>query len=307
MIDNLMSVVSQFGTDDACRARLVELRWPKGVECPSCKSQKISCITTRDIYDCDSCRYQFSVTAGTIFHDSHLPLTKWFFATYVMVESKKGVSANQLKRMLGVSYKTAWYLCHRIRKAMMEVTPAQLGGKGSTVEMDETYAGGKRRHVGSGYVANKTMILGALERGEISQIRLRVEKNKKRGDKKVLHGFVAETTKPDTSKVYTDDNPGYLGCGDADTEHQSVNHSAEEWVRGDVHTNGIEGVWSLFKRSIVGSYHQVSAKHLDRYLEEFEWRFNQRANPFLFRDTLTRLVMTDKMEYKELISEERAS
>jgi transposase-like protein len=302
VIDNLMSVVSQFGTDEACRKRLAELRWPDGVRCPRCPSKTtISYIADREVYDCDSCRYQFSVTAGTIFNDTHLPLTKWFFATYVMCESKKGVSANQLKRMLGVSYKTAWYLCHRIRKAMMEVNPAPLGGKGVTVEMDETYAGGKKRHVGSGYLGNKTMILGALERGEISQIRLRVEKDKKRGNKQVLHGFVAESTKPDTSKVYTDDNPGYLGIQDADTEHHGVNHSAEEWVRGDVHTNGIEGVWSLFKRSIVGSYHQVSAKHLDRYLEEFEWRFNQRENPFLFRDTLTRLVTTEKMEYKELI------
>jgi transposase-like protein len=189
---------------------------------------------------------------------------------------------------------------------MEEVNPEPLGGKAATVEFDQTYAGGHRRHVGSGYLGNKTMILGALERGEISQIRLRVEKTKKRGDKKVLHGFVAEASKPDTSKVYTDDNPGYLGIADEDTEHQSVNHSAEEWVRGDVHTNGIEGVWSLFKRSIVGSYHQVSAKHLGRYLDELEWRFNQRENPFLFRDTLTRLVTTEKMEYKELIEHKSA-
>jgi transposase-like protein len=260
----------------------------------------ISYIADREVYDCDSCRYQFSVTAGTIFHDSHLPLTKWFFAAYVMVESKKGVSANQLKRMLGISYKTAWYLCHRIRKAMMEVSPAPIGGPGATVEMDETYASGHKRHVGSGYLGNKTMILGALERG--GEIRLRVEKQKKRGNKKVLHRFVAETTKPDSARIYTDDNPDYIGIADADTEHQSVNHSAEEWVRGDVHTNGIEGAWSLFKRSLVGSYHQVSAKHLGRYLEEFEWRFNQRENPYLFRDTLTRLVTTEKMEYKELIA-----
>jgi transposase-like protein len=218
-----------------------------------------------------------------------------------MTESKKGMSANQIKRTLKVAYQTAWYLCHRIRKAMCEIDPEPLGGEGQTVEMDETYAGGHKRHVGSGYLGNKTMILGALQRGEISQIRLRVEKNKKRGDKSVLHGFVAETTKPDTSKIYTDDNPGYLGIADADTEHHSVNHSAEEWVCGDVHTNGIEGVWSLFKRSIVGSYHQVSAKHLDRYLDELEWRFNPRDNAFLFRDTLKRLIATEKMEYKELI------
>lgn len=181
---------------------------------------------------------------------------------------------------------------------MTEIQPAKIGGAGKTVEMDETYVGGKKRHVGSGYVGNKTMVLGALQRG--GETRLRVETQKKRGDKKVLHSFVAETTRPETNRIYTDDNPGYLGIEDADTEHHSVNHSAEEWVRGDVHTNGIEGVWSLFKRSVVGSYHQVSAKHLDRYLEEFEFRFNNRDNPFLFRDTLQRLVTTEKMEYKEL-------
>jgi hypothetical protein len=203
--------------------------------------------------------------------------------------------------MLGISYKTAWYLCHRIRKAMTEVLPQPVWGKGATAEMDESYVGGKKRHVDSGYPGNKTVILGALERGEVSQIRLRVEKTKKRGDKRILHGFVAETTKPDTSKVYTDDNPGYLGIADADTEHQSVDHSVEERVGGDIHTNGIDGVWSLFKRSIVGSYHQVSAKHLDSYLDEFEWRLNQRGNPYLFRDTLIRMLSSPKMEFKELI------
>ena len=142
MTDNLISVIAQFGTDDKCRERLVQLKWPKGIECPRCESAKISHVAARHIYDCDSCRYQFSVTANSIFHDSHLPLTKWFFATYVMVESKKGISANQLKRMLGISYKTAWYLCHRIRKAMDEVKPKVLSG---TVEIDETYVGGKKR------------------------------------------------------------------------------------------------------------------------------------------------------------------
>jgi transposase-like protein len=299
MNDNLMSVIAQFGTDDKCRERLVQLKWPKGVECPRCQSNKISLIAARNVYDCDSCRYQFSVTAGSIFHDSHLPLTKWFFATYVMVESKKGVSANQLKRMLGISYKTAWYLCHRIRKAMTEAAPEQIGGEGATVECDETYIGGHKRHVGSGYLGNKTMVLGALERG--GEVRLRVERRSKRGDKQALHGFVAETTAPDTSRICTDDNPGYVGIADADTKHHSVNHSAEEWVRGDVHTNGIEGVWSLFKRSVVGSYHQISTKHMDAYLDEFEWRFNQRDNPYLFRDTLVRLLNSPKMEFKELI------
>jgi transposase-like protein len=295
MIDNLMSVFEQFGNDDKCRARLVELKWPKGIECPRCQSPKISHVAARHIYDCDSCRYQFSVTAGSIFHDSHLPLTKWFFATYVMVESKKGVSANQLKRMLGISYKTAWYLCHRIRKAMVEVNPARLSG---VVEIDETYLGGKKRYVGRGSLEGKTMVLGAIQRG--GEIRLRVDKGKK-ATKKALHHFVLETTAGDTKRLMTDEAPGYVGIADANTTHETVNHRAEEWVRGDVHTNSIEGVWSLFKRSIVGSFHQISTKHMDAYLDEFEWRFNQRDNPYLFRDTLVRLLNSPKMEFKELI------
>jgi transposase-like protein len=295
--ENLMSVIEKFGTDDKCRETLVHLRWPNGVECPRCQSKKISRIAARNVYDCDSCRHQFSVTAGSIFHDSHLPLTKWFFATYVMVESKKGVSANQLKRMLGISYKTAWYLCHRIRKATEEAKPKPIG-KGGIVELDETYIGGKKRYVGRGSLEGKTMVLGAVERG--GEIRLRVDKGRK-ASRKALHRFVLENTAGDTRRLMTDEAPGYKGIADANTTHETVDHKAEEWVRGDVHTNSVEGVWSLFKRSIIGSYHQVSAKHLDAYLDEFEWRFNQRDNPYLFRDTLVRLLNSPKMEFKELI------
>ncbi len=142
------------------------------------------------------------------------------------------------------------------------------------------------------------MVLGAVERG--GEIRLRVERRKK-ATKKVLHAFINSTTEPTTERLMTDENPAYLGIADADTTHETVNHRAEEWVRGDVHTNSVEGVWSLFKRGIVGSYHQVSAKHLQAYIDEFEWRFNGRDNPELFRDTMIRLLNTPKMEFKELI------
>jgi transposase-like protein len=292
---NLMQLFEDFDTDKECRDFLEALRWPGGVKCPTCQSEKLSRIYERKQFDCDTCGYQFSATAGTIFHDSHLPLPKWFVAVYLMCESKKGISANQLKRTIKVSYKTAWYLCHRIRKAMDEAKPKPLAG---TVEIDESYIGGKRRHVGSGYVDNKTMVLGAIQRG--GQVRLKVERRKK-ATKKTLHRFVLETTAGDTKRYMTDENPGYHGIADADTTHESVNHSMEEWVRGDVHTNNVEGVWSLFKRSIVGSYHQISAKHLQSYLDEFEWRFNGRQNPYLFRDTMLKLANAPKMEYRELI------
>jgi len=179
------------GDDSKCRTYLEALRWPTGVRCPRCEAEgreagTVSRILDRDQFDCDSCRYQFSVTAGTIFNDTHLAIWKWFLAVYLVCEGKKGISASQLGRSISVSYKTAWYLCHRIRKAMSELNAPKIGGPGKTVEMDETYVGGKRRHVGSGYVGNKTMALGALERG--GRVSLRVEKRKKRGDIKVLHG-----------------------------------------------------------------------------------------------------------------------
>lgn len=137
---NLMKLMDDFQTDDACREVLEKLRWPDGIECPRCHSKLIRNSYTRDQYDCAPCGYQFSVMAGTIFHDSHLPLKKWFVAIYLMVESTKGISANQMKRTLNVSYKTAWYLCHRIRDAMTASAIEPLTG---TIEVDETYVGGK--------------------------------------------------------------------------------------------------------------------------------------------------------------------
>ncbi len=300
---NLISLIEQFGAnDEKCRKYLEHLRWPDGVMCPRCNSPEVYRLEDREQFHCVSCLYHFSATAGTIFHDSHLPLWKWFVATYLIVESKKGMSANQLGRTIKVAYKTAWYLCHRIRKAMTEVGPDLLCG---TVECDAAYIGGRRRHVGSGYVDNKTMVLGALQRG--GEIRLRVEKRSKKETKETVHAFIKETTDPATERIITDECPAYEGIADEDTKHETVNHRMEESVRGYVHTNSMEGVWSLFKRSIVGSYHQVSAKHLDAYLDEFEWRFNQRENPYLFRDTLLRLLRTEKLEYKDLTKDPTAA
>ncbi len=289
---NLVKLIEQFGSGDKCRDYLQELRWPQGPECPRCKSQSLSHIVEREQFDCNECRYQFSVTANTIFHDSHLPLWKWFLAIYLMIESKKGISANQVKRTLDISYKTAWYLCHRIRAAMSEANPEPLRG---TVEVDETLVGGKKRHVGRGYRKHKTIVAGAVQRQ--GKVRLEVVRNV---DRKTLHAFIHKHTAPDTQAIYTDELPSYKGIADADTKHETVNHSAEEWVHGDVHTNTVENVWSLLKRSIIGSYHKVSVKHLDAYLDELEHRFNNRNNEFLFRDTLLKLVHSDKLSYEQL-------
>jgi transposase-like protein len=292
---NLVELVDRFHSEERCRKYLEELRWPDGVECPRCASESVSEIKKRPQYDCNSCRYQFSVTAGTIFHDSHLPLWKWFLAVYLIVESKKGISANQLKRTLHVSYKTAWYLSHRIRAALNEVDAQLLKG---IVEVDETFVGGEMKGKGRGYRGNKTVVVGAMQRG--GNICLQVVRGT---DRETLHGFIRENTAGDTEAIYTDEWPAYRGIADGDTEHKKVNHRQGEYARGDVHTNSIENVWSLLKRSIVGSYHQVSAKHLDAYLEELEFRYNNRENPYMFRDAMLKLLLAETLPYAKLIAE----
>jgi transposase-like protein len=290
---NLVNLIERFGTDEKCREYLTELKWPNGIECPRCKSQSISTIAERDQYDCNKCRYQFSVTSGSIFHDSHLPLWKWFLAVYLMIESKKGISACEVQRVVAVSYKTAWFLCHRIRAAMREVSADLLKG---IVEVDETYVGGRFHGRNRGYKGNKAVVVGAVERE--GQIRLKVIKSPSHY---WLHKFIHETTDPKVEAIYTDEAKAYLGIADSDTRHETVRHSQEEWVNGDVHTNNVESVWSLLKRSVVGTYHKISIKHLDAYLDELEHRFNNRKNKFLFRDTLLKLVNAEKLPYQELI------
>lgn len=289
---NLVKLVEQFGNEEKARTHLELLRWPSGPVCSRCSAKNCSPIRHRATYKCNSCKFQFSVTSGTIFNDTHLPLWKWFLAIYMMTESKKGVSACQIQRTLSVTYRTAWHLCHRIRDAMKEVGAEALRG---IVEVDETYVGGKTRGMGRGYRGNKAIAIGAVQRGGL--IRLQVIKN---ADKATLHKFITDNTDPATEAIYTDQLPAYIGIADSDTRHESVNHSIEEWVRGDVHTNGIESVWSLLKRSIIGAFHHVSMKHLDAYLDELEHRFNNRHNKFLFRDTLLKLVKADKLPYAEL-------
>jgi transposase-like protein len=308
---NIMKLIERYDSDDKCRLTLEKLRWPKGVSCIRCQSAKVYRVEKRKQFECGACGYHFSVTCGTIFHDSHLPLRKWFIATYLICESKKGVSALQLKRTLGVAYKTAWYLCHRIREAVKDVGhETMLNG---IVECDEAFIGGNPKNMhakrkaklsrvpGSMRFDHKIAVLGALQRD--GDVRLEVCRDKKI-TREVLHSFIRAKLAEDTDLIVTDENNQYEGIADSNTRHETVSHTQKEWVRGVVHTNGLEGVWSLFKRSIVGSYHQISVKHLDRYLDEFEFRFNNRENSFLFRDTLLRLLNSTNLEYKNLIAED---
>jgi transposase-like protein len=292
---NLPALIEQFGTDDKCRDYLEDLRWPNGPECPRCESKKASRIKARNQWECGECRYQYSVTSGTLFHDSHLPLWKWFLAIYLVTESKKGISAKQMQRILGTkSYKTAWYLLHRIRAAMETDDRQEL--LIGIVEADETYIGGHVRGQGNG-MRKKQMVMGAVQRD--GSVRLRVGPTP---DRATLHGFLNEVVADDAEAIFTDSWRAYGGIGDEDTRHETVNHFREEWVRGQVHTQTIENVWSLFKRSIIGSYHQLSVKHLPAYLDELEWRYNNRDNPYLFRDTVMALIRGDALPMKEPVA-----
>lgn len=307
---DLITLFQKFGNDEKCRIYLERLRWPEGVRCVRCESEKISRIYKRNQFHCESCKYQFSATAGTIFHDSHLPLMKWFAAIYLLSESKKGMSANQLGRTLKVAYKTAWYLCHRIREAVKDADTSLLDG---IVEIDETWIGGKaknmhrrdweRKKATGGPMAGKVAVAGAIQRG--GNVRLQVVPQV---DFENMRAFILQKIADECPSICTDENYVYNPIleQDGNTNHYFVNHSQKQYVFGDVHTNTMENVWSLFKRSIIGSYHKISVKHLDRYLDEFEFRFNNRNNPFLFRDTLLRLLQTSNIEYKNLTKDKAA-
>jgi transposase-like protein len=273
---SLIEIIDNFRTEEACIAHFSQIRWPDGVRCLRCQGQRISEFHThgktgkpRHLYECMDCNYQFSVTTGTIFHDSHVPLTKWFLAIYLICSAKKGIPAKQLQRELAVSYKTAWYMAHRIRLAMQEDSefcPKFVG----TVEVDETYIGGKRAGKRGRGAANKVPVVGLKDRTS-GHVRMQAVDNVKGT---TLSEFIRTHTAKG-SHVYTDEFSAYLWLDSSEFTHGSVKHR-ETYVDGDVHTNGVENVWSLFKRGIMGIFHKVSAKYLPLYLDEFSFRFNNR-------------------------------
>jgi transposase-like protein len=294
----LCEVLREFGSDESCREYLEALRWPEKVTCPRCDSDKISRVYERKVFDCDSCRYQFSVLAGTVFQDTKLPLPTWFATTYLVCESKKGISAKQVSRMMGGSYKTSWYLCQRIRFAMKEVNKAKLEG---IVEIDETYVGGKQHGKGTRGRSqkNKEVVIGIKQRG--GELRFFHAADVKSG---TLAKYIRENVSKSVEVIMTDDFGGYPRAMQMtaihSSKHKSINHSTGKYVDGDITTNGIESAFSLLKRGIVGSWHKVSAKHLAAYLDEMTFRFNNRENPYLFRDTLMKLIEAPVLEYKKL-------
>ena len=294
----LPEVNAMFSTDARCRELLERLRWPEGVMCPRCKDTRVSRLKEYSRYECVGCEYQFTVTSGTIFHDSHLPLPIWFLATLLLCEAKKGMSAHQLKRTIWGqhkgSYKTAWYLCHRIRRAMGQVERPMLDG---TVEMDETYVGGKQRNRGRGKATtNKEVVIGIRQRG--GDLRFFHADDAKTG---TLAKYIQENISTDVEVIVTDELPAYRKAV-GDKKHETVNHSAKEYVRfgTDIHSNSIESAFSLLKRGIIGSWHKVSAKHLQAYLDEMTFRFDRRKRSDLFIDTVRHMVTADPMTFEEL-------
>lgn len=302
----LIDVHTLFSTDEKCREILRRLRWPNDAECPRCKGKAVALETEKDIYYCGECDYQFTVTAGTIFHDTHLPLLKWFVAVYLLCESRKGMSANQMKRVLGVSYKTAWYLCHRIRSAMKEANRQMLDG---IVEMDETFVGGKAKNMHKKDRERKIQGRGSVGKEVVIGIRQR------NGDLCFFHAedvksgtlakFIQDSVSQDVDVICTDDFPAYEKAVGS-LKHKTVNHSDGVYVNGAIHTNSIESAFSLLKRGIVGTWHKVSAKHLPAYLDEMTFRFNRRKRSDLFIDTLRYMATADPLTYSTLTAD-RAS
>jgi transposase-like protein len=271
-------LTTKYNDEASARELLERLRWPNGPVCPHCESTEAYKLTPKadtethvrqGVYKCKKCRKQFTVTVGTIFEGARIPLQKWLMAIYLMCASKKGISSHQLHRMLDVTYKTAWFMTHRIRFAMTQTPMAEkLTG---TVEVDETYVGGKKRGGKRGRsTENKTPVVALVQRnGDVRAFKV------KNVTAKTLKEAIDKNVSKDAN-LMTDGFPAYKGLDQEYASHQTVDHGAGEYVRGDVYTNTAEGWFALLKRGIMGTFHHVSEKHLDRYVNEFEFRYNLR-------------------------------
>lgn len=275
-----------FHDEDAARAHLEGERWPSGPECPHCgvvdNAARLAGQAHRPgLLECRACRKQFSVTVGTVMERSHVPLHKWMLATRLMAASKKGVSAHQLHRTLKVTYKTAWFMAHRIREAMREPDPAPLGGAGKVVEADETYFGSKdvvtkRTKHGKPSHGSKRAVVALVERGgEVRAVHMPKVSAENVGE------FLKKNADP-KSRLHTDESNLYPKAGTGFAAHETVTHSRGEYARGPkgpdrIHTNSAEGFFGVFKRGMRGVYQHCGEQHLQRYLDEFAFRHNTRA------------------------------
>jgi transposase-like protein len=276
----------EFHDDDAARAWLENSRWPNGANCPHCGSLAVARMGGSGhrpgLFHCPDCRGQFTVLTGGVMESSHISLPKWVLAIRLMTASKKGVSAHQIHRMLNIGYKSAWFMCHRIREAMREENPAPLGGEGKIVEADEAYHGKRETprvrnkysapptKRGKGGGAQKRPIVALVERG--GEVRA-THMNQVTG--KNLRDYMVRNASRQ-SRLHTDESPLYDTLGKEFAKHETVNHSRKEYARDDVTTNTVEGYFGVFKRGMVGVYQHCGEQHLQRYLDEFSFRWNNR-------------------------------
>ena len=266
----------EFTDETKAREWLESQLWPEGPVCPHCGTiDNATAIHTRpDWYQCNDpeCRSQFTVMVGTLFERSHIPLNKWLMAAFLLCASKKGISTHQMHRMIGVSYKSTWFMMHRLREAMREGHfSGPLGGQNKVVEADETFVGGKAKNR-KGKVPPKEPVLSLVERGG----KVRSHHVGDVSAKTLRRTIVTQVDR--ASYLMTDEAPAYKKIGKEFAGHGAVNHSAEEYVRAYFwHTNTAEGYFSVLKRGITGTYHHVSSVHLHRYLAEFDFRYNERA------------------------------
>jgi transposase-like protein len=275
----LQQVIRYYSDPETCIQVVAAARWPNGVTCPACEGKDHYYLKTRRIWKCKECGRQFSVKLGTIFEDSPIPLDKWLTAMWLMASCKNGISSYEVGKAIGVMQRSAWFMMHRIRRAVQEHSLMKLGGSGSPVEVDETFIGGKarnmhldvkkRRVTGTGG-RDKTAVMGILERG--GYVRAQVVPNRKR---KVLQAEVKKHVEAGAA-LYSDALASYDGLA-SEFAHKVVDH-AERYVDGQVHTNGLENFWSLLKRGLSGTYVSVEPFHLFRNLDEQMFRYNYRGN-----------------------------
>jgi len=277
---NLSELSKYFSDEDAARALLENMRWNGNPTCPHCGglnpyrlvARKPGAKTRKGLWKCKACRKQFTVTVGTVFEDSRIPISKWLLAIHLIGSSKKGMSAHQIHRMLGISYKAAWFMMHRLRYAMRSGPLADL--LTGTVEVDETYVGGKRR-MGLGEKAgkkdHKTPVVALVQRNGKVRV-MPVERVTSETLGEVMRKHIAPS-----ATIMTDELGAYRKAVVGFKKHKTVSHGVNEYVRGDAYTNTAEGFFSLLKRGINGTFHHVSKGHLSRYCDEFEFRYNNRT------------------------------